>query len=69
MNKRVEGKDRLGEGGPQDGPTGTGYHRKEEGEERPEMRRDLGVGGQRHPGGSSRDPASQGRRTKEEARG
>jgi len=67
MDKRIEDKDRLGEGGPQDGDIGSASDsRQQQGDLTGE---DVGVGGQRHDGGSSRDPASQGRRTEEERNG
>ncbi len=73
MNKRIKRGDRLGQGGPQDGDIGiaSDAHQLQEGAARDadELREDLGVGGQRHPGGSSRDPDAQGRRSEEEARG
>ena len=60
-------------GGGQTGAIGmaSDAHQLQEGADRDaqELRGDLGVGGQRHPGGSSRDPAAQGRRTKAEAEG
>lgn len=72
MNKRVERQD-AGGGGPQSGAIGAGSVRRQsqDGADRDadEWRGDIGVGGQRDRGGSSRDPDAQGRRTEEEARG
>jgi hypothetical protein len=71
MDKRLEGKDRHEEGGPQDGPLAQGID-PVGGDRAPagaETRDEIGVGGQRHNSGSSRDPDAQGRRTKDEAHG
>ncbi len=75
MARRERGD--AAKGGPQTGAIGMASdpHQIQEGADRdaPELRGDLGVGGQRHQpaqaGGSSRDPAAQGRRTKEETQG
>ena len=72
MNKRIEGKDRLGEGGAQQGDIGSASDSRQQQQQQQgsgEPGGDIGVGGQRHEGGSSRDPESQGRRTKEERHG
>ena len=68
MDKRIEDKDRLGEGGPQDGEIGSGSDSRQQQQGNPNGA-GIGVGGQRHDGGSSRDPSSQGRRTEEERNG
>ncbi len=66
MDKKTE-RGRIGEGRSRVGDVGTpdDPHQLR----KPELRGDLGIGGQRHAGGSSRDPQAQGRRTKEEAGG
>ena len=64
MDKRIEGKDRLGEGGPQDGEIGSASDHRQQ-QEGNEPNSEIGVGGQRHEQGSSRDPASQGKQDRE----
>jgi hypothetical protein len=68
MDKRIEEKDRLGEGEPQGGDIGTASDSRQQQQGDP-AGADIGVGGQRHEAGSSRDPQSQGRRTEEERNG
>ncbi len=64
MDKRIEGRDRLGEGGPQDGDIGVASDdRQQQGGN--EANSEIGVGGQRHEQGSSRDPRSQGEENQE----
>ena len=70
---RQESEARQTQSGPQQGKIGIASdpHQLREGADRDsdELRGDLGVGGQRHPGDSSRDLAAQGRRIREEAEG
>ena len=69
MNNRIEGKDRLGEDGAQQGDIGSASDSRQQQQGSGEPSGDIGVGGQRHEDGSSRDPQSQGRRTREERHG